>query len=99
MQTTKDGFLAIKKFIKNGGAMAVSEGETDAFFIGDVEELFDLGFENARQATVHAIHVATKNWSLERLNEVNRGTHNNEREARIALVDLLTEGWTEKFGV
>lgn len=96
MFSTKDGKAAIREFIKSDGAMAVSIGETDTFFVGDGAELADMGYEDAKQSTLTAIHTATRNWSLDAINEelgaaCHYSQHNDLHEAREALVAMLTQ--------
>lgn len=96
MFSTKDGKAAIREFIKSGGAMRVSIGETDTFFVGDTAELADMGDEYAKQSTATAIYTATRNWSLDAINEelgaaCHYSQHNELHEAREALVAMLTK--------
>jgi len=95
---TKDSDKAIKRFVECGGGMAVSACGT--YIVASTEDLADMGFGPAYQSSVIALSQATKNWSLDAINDelgaaCHYSQHTDIAEAREALVAMLMEFWVE----
>jgi hypothetical protein len=99
MKSTKNGIIAIKEFIADGGEIGVTISETSyTFHIGDAEELAEMGFTDAKRCTAIAVDIAMKQWSLgdinEELNLAGCPCHATIDEAREALTKLLLDDVT-----
>ena len=65
MHTTTNELKALRYLMESGGAMYVSFGQTDTYFIGDGDLIKEQIEGSVKQATVTALHNIVSRWSLD----------------------------------